>query len=56
MDLEVDKGKDEYYITYSDVNIVLNPATGPPNPLTQQDPQTAAVPDFKSRAAGKVKC
>jgi len=55
-DSAVAQGKDEYYTTCSDIDIVVNPAAGPPNPLTQQDPQTAAVPDFKARATSKANC
>jgi hypothetical protein len=45
-------GKDEYYTTCSDIDIVAGPVQGnPPNPLSQQDPQTAAVTDFQSRTA-----
>jgi len=43
--------KDEYYTTCSDIDVVANPAAGPPNPLDQQDPQTAAVANFQQRAA-----
>ncbi|OCK75883.1 hypothetical protein K432DRAFT_307574 [Lepidopterella palustris CBS 459.81] len=45
-------GKDEYYTTCSDLDIVVRPTQGEPsNPLPQQDPQTAAVSDFQSRTA-----
>ncbi len=45
-------GKDEYYTTCSDLDIVASSAQGTPlNPLSQQDPQTAAVTDFQSRTA-----
>ena len=45
-------GKDEYYTTCSDLDIVAGSAPeGTLNPLPQQDPQTAAVADFKSRTA-----
>jgi hypothetical protein len=45
-------GKDEYYTTCSDLDIVVSPMQGnPTNPLSQQDPQTAAVTDFQSRTA-----
>jgi hypothetical protein len=45
-------GKDEYYTTCSDLDIVAGPIQGnPPNPLSQQDPQTAAVTNFQSRTA-----
>jgi hypothetical protein len=48
-------GKDEYYTTCSDLDIVAGPIQGTPsNPLAQQDPQTAAVPNFLSRTALKT--
>jgi hypothetical protein len=47
-------GKDEYYTTCSDLNIVAGPIQGTPsNPLFQQDPQISAVPNFQSRTAFK---
>lgn len=48
----VESGKDEYYTTCSDINLVPDELRGAPqNPLTQQDPQTAAVSNYKSRTA-----
>ena len=48
----VPDGKDEYYTTCSDLEIVAGPIQGgPSSPLFQQDPQTAAVSDFQSRTA-----
>ena len=48
-------GKDEYYTTCSDINIVAGSVEGAPsNPLPQQDPQTAAVLDFQSRTAFNI--
>jgi hypothetical protein len=45
-------GKDEYYTSCSDLDIVAGPKPGnPPNLLKQQDPQTAAVTNFQSRTA-----
>lgn len=45
-------GKDEYYTTCSDVEVIAGPILGkPPNPLPQQNPQTAAVHNFQSRTA-----
>jgi hypothetical protein len=47
-------GKDEYYTTCSDLDIVANPVRSTStNPLLQQDPQIAAVPNFRSRTAYK---
>jgi hypothetical protein len=44
-------GKDEYYTTCSDIDIVVEQAQDrQPNPLPQQDPQTAAVAIYESRA------
>lgn len=40
-------GKNEYYTTCSDLGIVAGPMQG--TPLSQQDPQTAAVTNFQSR-------
>jgi len=54
--VDVAEGKDEYYTTCSDIDIVINPAAGPRNPLLQQDLQTAAVVDFKSRVTERVGC
>jgi hypothetical protein len=46
----VPDGKDEYYTTCSDLDIVAGPFQGVAlNPLPQQDPQIAAVPNFNSR-------
>jgi hypothetical protein len=43
-------GKDEYYTTCSDLDIVASSTQGAPlNSLSQQDPQTAAVTEFQSR-------
>jgi hypothetical protein len=49
----VPEGKDEYYTTCSDVDIVAGPlqSGAPNNPLPQQDPQIAAVPDYQTRTA-----
>ncbi|KAJ9622056.1 hypothetical protein H2203_006937 [Taxawa tesnikishii (nom. ined.)] len=46
-------GKDEYYTTCSDVDIVAGPIkdTKPVHTLGQQDPQTTACSDFKDRTA-----
>ncbi|EON68471.1 hypothetical protein W97_07681 [Coniosporium apollinis CBS 100218] len=45
-------GKEEYYITCSDVDVVNEPPRGKANnALVQQDPQTAAVKNYKSRTA-----
>ncbi|EXJ56215.1 uncharacterized protein A1O5_12671 [Cladophialophora psammophila CBS 110553] len=45
-------GKDEYYTSCSDLDIVGGPFQGTDsNPLPQQDPQIAAVPNFESRTA-----
>ena len=47
-------GKDEYYTTCSDVDVIAGPIQGAAlNPLPQQDPQSAAVPNFQSRKAYK---
>jgi len=47
-------GKDEYYTTCSDVDVVAGPLQGSEsNPLPQQDPQTAAVPNYQARTAYK---
>jgi hypothetical protein len=43
----VSDGKDEYYTTCSDLDIVA----ASQNPLPNQDPQIAAAPSFQSRAA-----
>lgn len=41
------RGKDEYYTTCSDLEIVAGPIQDdPPNPLFDQDPQTAAIASF----------
>lgn len=48
IDPALPEGKDEYYTTCSDVDVVARPGTGLPNPLPEQDPQTAAVGDFRS--------
>ncbi|KIW79853.1 hypothetical protein Z517_06468 [Fonsecaea pedrosoi CBS 271.37] len=48
-------GKDEYYTTCSDLDIVAGPIRGAAsNPLPQQDPQTAAVSEFQSRTAFNI--
>jgi hypothetical protein len=48
------EGKDEYYTTCSDIDIVAGPLQSKaPNPLPQQDPQTAAVPNYQTRTAYK---
>ena len=45
-------GKDEYYSTCSDFDVVADVPDAPINgQLGQQDPQTAAAPDWKSRTA-----
>jgi hypothetical protein len=42
-------GKNEYYTTCSDLDIVAGPIQGEPlNPLPQQDPQTTTISDFQS--------
>ncbi|KAH8704537.1 hypothetical protein GQ44DRAFT_630154 [Phaeosphaeriaceae sp. PMI808] len=46
-------GKDEYYTTCSDINIVAVPLSQTPNPLPQQDPQAAAVTNYQYRTAFK---
>jgi hypothetical protein len=49
------EGKDEYYTTCSDVDIVSEPLrSNIPNPLPQQDPQISAVPDYQIRSAYKL--
>lgn len=48
------EGKDEYYTTCSDIDIVTKPIQGGmSNPLPQQDPQAAAVSNYQTRAAYK---
>jgi len=47
------EGKDEYYTTCSDVDIVGSLQHSVPNPLPQQDPQTAAVQNYQTRTAYK---
>ncbi|OCL02400.1 hypothetical protein AOQ84DRAFT_250703, partial [Glonium stellatum] len=48
----VPNGKDEYYITCMDVDVVNSVKSVTPSiTLAQQDPQTAAVTDYKSRTA-----
>lgn len=45
-------GKDEYYSTCSDFDVVADVPDAPvEGQLGQQDPQTAAVPDWRSRSA-----
>ena len=42
-------GKDEYYMTCFDLDIIAGSAPeGVLNPFSQQDPQTATVTNFKS--------
>jgi hypothetical protein len=48
------EGKDEYYTTCSDVDIVTSPVqSNMRNLLLQQDPQTFAVLDYQTRSAYK---
>jgi hypothetical protein len=48
------EGKDEYYTTCSDVDIVaVTVQSTMQNLLPQQDPQTSAVPDYQTRRAYK---
>jgi hypothetical protein len=50
----VPEGKDEYYTTCSDIDIVAGPLQDKvPNPLPQQDPRTTAVSNYQSRTAYK---
>jgi hypothetical protein len=52
VDPNIPKGKDEYYITCMDVDVVASvKSVTPSKTLAQQDPQTAAVTNFKSRTA-----
>ncbi|KAF2841046.1 hypothetical protein M501DRAFT_1015032 [Patellaria atrata CBS 101060] len=52
IDPNIPRGKDEYYTTCSDVDIVAEkPQGAPKNPMIQQDPQTAAVSAYKNRKA-----
>ena len=52
VDPSIPKGKDEYYITCMDVDVVASvESVTPSKTLAQQDPQTAAVTNFKSRTA-----
>jgi hypothetical protein len=44
-------GKDEYYTTCSDVDIVAGQLPQTPNPLPHQDPQVAAVGNYQARTA-----
>lgn len=45
------EGKDEYYTTCSDINILATlPRSTVANPLPQQDPQKFAVPDYQHRS------
>jgi len=46
-------GKDEYYTTCSDIDIVARLLPQTPNPLPQQDPQVAAVANYQFRTAFK---
>ncbi|KAH9905224.1 hypothetical protein F4778DRAFT_769909 [Xylariomycetidae sp. FL2044] len=49
--LGLPKGKDEYYITCSDLEVIIELIDdGMPNPLFVQDPQMDAVPDYRTRA------
>ena len=48
-------GKDEYYTTCSDLDIITGPIQKQTqNPLPDQDPQNAAVTNYRSRAASKA--
>jgi len=49
VDPNLPQGKDEYYTTCSDLDIIAEPIrNGMSNPLPNQDPQTAALPDSLS--------
>ncbi|KAF2672917.1 hypothetical protein BT63DRAFT_466451 [Microthyrium microscopicum] len=46
------EGKDEYYTTCSDIDILAGLIQSTtPNPLPQQDPQKSAVPHYQNRSA-----
>ena len=48
------KGKDEYYVTCSDIDIVEKAPSGPiSNQLAEQDPQKKAAPTYKKRTTDK---
>lgn len=48
------EGKDEYYTTCSDIGILAGLLQSTvQNPLSQQDPQKSAVPDYQNRSAYK---
>lgn len=48
---DVPQGKDGYYTTCSDIDIVAQRPTGSALPMIPQDSQAKAVQDFERRAA-----
>lgn len=49
------EGKDEYYTTCSDINILAGLVENTtPSPLLQQDPQKSAVSNYQNRSAHKL--